>query len=492
MISFAIYAMVYLGSALMLYNIYGFIRYARSLRGQKNWEKHNKVLYIPIILLIFFLAGYLAIGIFGKPDIIVSGILFGGSIFVFVIYKLMTLITKRIIEGEHLRAELMAAEESSRAKSDFLSSMSHEMRTPLNVIIGLDSLALGEKDLSPDTRHRLEKIGDSAKYLLGIINNILELNNSETEKLEPKKEQFSLCAAIRQVNAIIGTLCADKGLTYSFTVPDRGECIYIGDELMIKQVLLTLLDNAVKYTDAPGRVELSIDCSPSEGDIRYLQFRVSDTGEGIDSDFLPHVFDAFSREDASATSSGGSGLGLAVAKSYIEHMGGTISVESEKNKGSVFTIILSMPFVAGADEDPPKQDAEEVTLENKHILIVEDIPENAEIVSDLLEIEDALPEHAENGKIAVDMFSRSPLDYYDAVLMDLRMPVMDGLTATRTIRALDRADAATVPIIALSANAFEKDIQQSLEAGMNAHLAKPADADMLYSTIKKYISMTRR
>ena len=487
MMNFAIYAMVYLGSALMLYNIYGFINYARSLHGQENLKEHNKILYIPIILLIFFLAGYLAIGIFGRPDLMVSSILFGGSIFVFVIYKLIVRITARISEGERLHAELMAAEQSSRAKNVFLASVSHEMRTPLNVIIGLDTLALSEAGLSTDTKYRLEKIGDSAKYLLGLINNILELNNSEIEKPETKKEPFSLGDAVRQVNAIVSTLCADKGLDYSCTVPDNAMGKYIGDEAVVKQSLLCLLDNAVRYTPAPGQVELSIECDHRESGCHELRFTITDTGVGIDRDFLPHVFDAFSREDSTATSSGGSGLGLAVTKGYVENMGGTISVESEKNKGSVFTICLSLPAVA--EEEVSIKPYEEISLEQKRILIVEDIPENAEIVADLLEIEGVITAHAPNGKIALDMFRDSELYYYDAILMDLRMPVMDGLTATREIRALRREDAPVVPIIALSANAFETDIRHSLDAGMNAHIAKPADADELYSTIKKYIGL---
>ncbi len=489
MIRFITCAMVFLGSLLMIYNIYGFVRFAREIKNKKGWDENNRILYIPIILLIFFLLGYIAVGIFGNPDLIVSGILFGGSIFVFVIYELLTNITKRVSESERLEAQLMAAEQSSRAKSEFLESMSHEMRTPMNVIIGLDTVALSEPDLSPQTRHRLEKIGESAKYLLGLINNILDLNSSGADKIKIKKEPFSLSDAVRQVNAMVSVLCAEKGLSYSFDAPEEIDGEYIGDETVIKQVLFAMLDNAVKYTDS-GEVKLLLDCTKETDNIRSIRFTVSDTGIGMEQEFLQHVFEVFAREDQSETGMGGSGLGLAVAKRHIEEMGGTITVKSEKNKGSVFAFTLPLEYIETEDAPQPVED-EEVTLEGRRILIVEDVPENAEIVADLLELEEAETEHAENGKIAVDMFNASPPGYYDAVLMDLRMPVMDGFTATREIRALDRADAARVPIIALSANAFETDINRSLAAGMNAHLAKPADADQLYSTIKKFIALSR-
>ena len=442
------------------------------------------------MLLILFFIGYLAVGIFGDPDLIVSGILFGGSIFVFVMYKLMTHIKDMISEGELINAKLIAAEESNRAKTDFLASVSHEMRTPMNVIIGLDTIALREPDLSPDNRHRLEKIGESAKYLLGLINNILELNNAKTHEFEIKNELFSLSDSLRQVNAIASSLCEDKGLSYEFEYSDDVDGSYLGDETVLKQVLLILLDNAVKYTDAPGTVKLSLYFTEEDSGARTVRFTVSDTGKGIDSAFLPRIFDAFACENQSMTGGIGTGLGLAVAKGYVERMGGSITAENGKDKGAVFSIMLPMTIIA-EDPESQREQTEEITLEGKRILIVEDIPENAEIVADLLELEGVVSEHAENGKIGVDMFRESPIGYYDAVLMDLRMPVMDGLTATREIRNSNRADAGTIPIIALSANAFETDIKKSLDAGMNAHLAKPADADQLYATINKFISLNK-
>ncbi|MBR3538437.1 MAG: response regulator, partial [Eubacterium sp.] len=208
-----------------------------------------------------------------------------------------------------------------------------------------------------------------------------------------------------------------------------------------------------------------------------------DTGIGMDEEFISHVFDAFSKEDEGITNRfGGSGLGLSVTKKAVDLMGGSINVESKKGKGSSFTVTL--PFRITEKKAPVLPQKEESNLEGKKILIVEDLPENAEIVADLLELEGVETEHAENGQVALEMFRNRDAGYYDAILMDLRMPVMDGLTATREIRALTRPDAKTIPIIALTANAFDSDIKASLSAGMNVHLAKPTDADLLYLTLK--------
>jgi len=486
MLRWAIYAMVYLGSALMVYNICGFVRFARFVKGLKAWSGEDHLLYIPIVLLVLFLMGYLAVGIFGRPDLIVSVILFGGSIFVYVVYRLLSGITLKIVESEQVEARLLAAEESNRAKTGFLASVSHEMRTPMNVILGLDSVALKNPDLPAETRCHLEKIGQSGRHLLGLINNMLDMNRIETGALEVRHSEFSLADALDQVCAIAHTLCEDKGLTWDFSAAEDARGRFVGDELQLKQVLLSILDNAVKYTDAPGTVSLAVTCASEREDVRTLRFAVRDTGIGIDREFLPRIFEAFTQEDASSTNRyGGSGLSLARTKHVVELMGGTLAVESEKNVGSVFTVTLALPR---AEESAPPPAAETpVSLEGRRILIVEDLPENAEIVQDLLELEGAETEHAENGQVALDMVSRAPLWYYDAILMDLRMPVMDGLEATRRIRALEREDAGAVPIIALTANAFESDVRQSLAAGMNEHLAKPTDADTLYAVLKRQI-----
>ena len=483
-----IYGMIYLGSALMVFNIFGFIRFARKVKKQSGWKTENKILYVPIVLLALFLAGYLAVGIFGKPDLIIAAILFGGSVFVSVMYFLLDRITDRILEKEHLEAKLMAAEESSRAKTEFLSEISHEMRTPLNVILGLSTLSLTDPGLSGETRARVEKTGQNAEQMLGIVNNIIDLNSLENGEFIAKNDVFSLDDVLRSLNGIIRARCDEKGLTYEYTCGDGVLGGYLGDNLRVKQVLFNLLDNAVKYTDAPGTVRLTV--TREAGGSKELVFAVEDTGVGIAPEFLTRIFDPFSKEETGATSRhGGSGLGLAVTRSIVNLMGGKLDVKSEKGVGSVFTV--SLPLKEALLPEAEKEPAGEETLEGKRILIAEDVPENAEIVADLLELEGAESEHAENGKIAVEMFNAAPPGYYDAILMDLRMPVMDGITAAKEIRRLSKADASTVPILALTANALECDVKESLNAGMNTHLSKPADSEKLYAALKQYIKAAK-
>ena len=488
MLQILITLMIYLGAALMVYNIYGFIRYARYIKSLKGWDKDDKTLNIPIVLLIFFLIGYVVVGTFGNPDIVMAGILFGGSVFVYIIYRFLSSISEKIVKNEQLESKLKVAEESSRAKTSFLASISHEMRTPMNVILGLDELALKDPDIKPETKESLEKIGQSGRHLLEMINNILEMNDIQSGSYEIKKEEFSLREALDQVNTVVRTLCEKKGLSYDFRVSGDAAGWYRGDPGKLRQSLLKVLDNAVKFTDQPGTVRLEVRAVSEDSNIKTLKFVISDTGVGIAPEFLPRVFDIFTQEDSTFTKKyGGSGLSLAVTKETVELMGGTITAASEPGKGSTFTITLPLEDVEHEMEEAEAK-AEKVELSGRRILVVEDIQENAEIVMDLLELEDVTSEHAENGKVAVDMFSASPEGYYDAVLMDLRMPVMDGLEATRQIRALDHPDARKIPIIALTANAFDSDVKATMDAGMDAHLAKPADSDLLYYTIKQQIA----
>ena len=541
MIRFAVYAMVYLGAALMVFNIYGFVRFAWFMRQQQAFRNRRAVLYVPVILLVLFLIGYVLIGLVGSPDLIIGGVLFGGSIFVYIMYRLFGIVTRRLLENEALQTELVAAEKANAAKTSFLSSVSHEMRTPLNVIMGLDRIAMKDETLREETRQMLDKIRLSAEHLLGLINNILDMNRIETGSLTPLQKEFSLEVPLRQVSAIAQTLCEEKGLAYSCTVQDGAPGRYLGDATELGKILLSILENAVKYTDA-GSVHMQVDfeeeaereesadekdrasadgagtADRTAGRERVLRFTVTDTGIGIAPEFLPKLFEAFTQEDASSTSRyGGSGLSLSLARRLAGMMGGTVTAESEKNTGSAFTVTVKLPYLGGPEPDtdalPEKAAAEQVrgtvppeataegspsgaeasatgdglSLEGRRVLIVEDIPENAEIVQDLLELEGVVTEHVENGLLAVQRFEETPPGFFDAILMDLRMPVMDGLEASRRIRASGHADAKRIPIIALTANAFESDVRQTAEAGMNAHLAKPTDVDLLYSTLRELI-----
>ena len=498
MVTVLIYTLVYLGAALMVYNIIGFSRYAHYVKALQSRKENSALLHTPIVLLIMFLFGYLLVGIFGKPDLIVSGILFFGSVFVFIMYLLLFRITRRIVDNDRLKARLMAAEETNRVKSSFLAGFSHEMRTPMNVIIGLDNLALKDETLSPQTRSQLEKIGHSANHLLELINNILDLNRIETGKLTVQNEPFAMVSALEQVNAMTQSLCYEKGLDYRYVCEEEAVGWFEGDDRMLKQALIAVLENAVKYTEAPGEVRLTADVlhEKEKPGFKTLRFRVRDTGKGIDNEFLPHVFELFSQENTGATAEyGGNGMGLALTKQMMDMLGGEVSIQSEKEKGTEVTIVL--PMAVCEEPKTPQEDVsdksfETVSLAGRRALIVEDLPENAEIVADLLELEGMESDHAENGKIGVEMFAASKAGQYDVILMDLRMPVMDGLTATKAIRELDHPDAQRIPIIAVTANAFYTDVEQTLAAGMNEHLAKPTDAEILYGTIKKHIGVTER
>lgn len=552
-----------------------------------------------------------------------------------ILFDIYDRIQKRERQAE---VEKALAEESSRAKTSFLSNMSHEIRTPMNAIIGLDNIALRNPNLQPQTREQLEKIGASAKHLLGLINDILDMSRIESGRMVLKNEEFSFREFLDQINIIINGQCQDKGLHYECRIVGNPSDFYFGDDMKLKQVLINILGNSVKFTEAPGKVTLTAEQLGREGDSCKLRFTMSDTGIGMDKEYIPKIFEAFSQEDATATNRyGGSGLGMAITKNFVEIMGGEIHVDSEKGVGSTFTVTLSMKasqrtahleqgislpdnmralvvdddeiarkharavletlgiqadcekdaaqalallqkahaegkaytllltdykmpgmdgleltralrgFDGGStlviiltgyngdtlDEEAVKNGADGVMakpifadslmrrihallmfkagssseetadkiadetagetqrdLSGRRILMAEDVDQNAEILADLLELEDMESEHAKNGAEAVRMFSESSPGYYDAILMDMRMPVMDGLAATRAIRALDHPDAKRIPIIAMTANVFDEDVERSREAGMNAHLGKPIEPERLYDTLAELLTKT--
>ena len=397
-----------------------------------------------------------------------------------------------------IEVEKARAEENSRAKSSFLSNMSHEIRTPMNAIIGLKNLALRDPDITPHTRDYLEKIGSSANHLLGLINDILDMSRIESGRVIVKEEEFSFEEFLNQINIIISGQCQDKHLKYDCNIIGEVEDYYIGDDLKLKQVLINILGNSVKFTDSPGNVMLTVEQISEMDETCRLQFVMQDTGIGMDPEFIPKLFENFSQEDISNTNKyGGSGLGMAISKNLVEMMDGDIEVESQKGKGTKFTVTVPLAKVIkdsseekhiDNSEKPLSEKEIEDVLSGKRILIAEDVDQNAEILADILEIEDVLSERAPNGEEAVNMFSNSGEGFYSAILMDVRMPVMDGLDATKSIRKLEHPDAKTIPIIAMTANVFDEDVERSMEVGMDAHLSKPVEPDKLFETMARLIS----
>ncbi len=390
----------------------------------------------------------------------------------------------QMAKGRALREALVAAQDANRAKTAFLSSMSHEIRTPMNAIIGLDSLALRKDTLDPDTRQYLEKIGDSAQHLLELINDILDMSRIESGNMILRNEAFSLRTMLDMINSMVSTQCDAKGLDYDSRIIGEVSDNYMGDQMKLKEVLINILSNAIKFTDAPGSVTVTIESTAVYGDQATLRFDVEDTGIGMDSSFVPKVFDAFAQEHDDRTNRYGStGLGMAITKNIVETMNGTISVESQKNVGTRFTVIIPLRLcedIVKTDDNEGEEEAsgsfnQTASLSGRHILLAEDVAINVEILKEILKVKGAVIDHAENGKVALDMFKNRKKGYYDAILMDIRMPEMDGLEATEKIRGLKRPDAAHIPVVALTANAFDEDVQRSLQAGMNAHLSKPPD-----------------
>ena len=481
------------GSILMAYNIYRYVRYTQALLRRNGWEHERRTLLFPIVLLVCFLMGYLFVGTLGDPGPVVACILLGGSIFVYCMISFLAHITDRIEENVRLAAQLASAEEASRAKSSFLSTMSHEIRTPLNAIIGLNAISLQEEGLTSSLRDRLEKVEESARHLLALINNILDMNRIEAGQMALAEKPFSLQDLQSHVCAIIEGQCIAKGLTYRCEIVGAPDTRYIGDVTKLRQVLINILGNSVKFTEAPGVISSRVEQDlSSEDGVGTLRFTLSDTGVGMDEEFIPKLFGTFTQEHASTTTSyGGSGLGMAITKRIVELMGGTIDVQSQKGVGTTVVITVKLPICEEqAGEDSPTSlvcgtnvPQADISLAGRHILIAEDMDINAEILGAVLEMRGISHERALNGRQAVDLFSESAEGHFDAVLMDVRMPVMDGLSATRAIRALERRDASRVPIVALTANAFDDDVRQSLDAGMDAHLSKPIDPDLLYDTL---------
>lgn len=381
------------------------------------------------------------------------------------------------------------------AKTDFLSRMSHDMRTPMNGILGLVELA-SPQDSKDELLHSLDKIGQSGQYLLGLINDTLDFQKIESGKLELNLEIVNCRNIFDNVIDMINKMAADKGVDFIITNRNTNLDWYIRvDALRIRQILMNLLSNAVKFTPKGGVVELEFECLGKDGMISHDVIHIRDNGVGMSEDFVQNkLFRPFMQETNEMSKYyAGSGLGLSIVKSLVELMGGKIEVESKIGEGTTFTIYLDFERVDkkealeySQEKMQKKGDSTEI-LNGKRILLVEDHPLNAEVARRILEKAGCHVCWKQDGKQAVDEFAAAAAYFYDAVLMDIRMPKMDGFEATRHIRSSQKEDASTIPIIAMTANAFDTDREESLKAGMNAHLSKPIDQKILYHTLAEQI-----
>jgi signal transduction histidine kinase/CheY-like chemotaxis protein/PAS domain-containing protein len=397
-------------------------------------------------------------------------------------------------EQEQMRLlgeEKRAAEAASIAKSEFLSRMSHDMRTPLNGIIGMTYLTR-EMALPQKAMENLAKIDTSSKFLLSLINDVLDMSKAESGKIELCPEPYPVDEFADYINSIIAPLCEERSQKFTFEpVEILDGVVPLFDKLRINQVVFNLLSNAVKYTPEGGNILYRVVEKRLSGDRMSMHIDIVDNGVGMSEKFQKVLFDPFTQENRVDTAEmRGSGLGLAIAKRLIDAMGGTISVSSELGKGTAFAMDFLLDCVPSENKkDDRKSDADAAQrLAGRHILLCEDHPLNQEIAKTILEERHAIVTVAGDGDAGVKTFLSSSIGFFDAVLMDLRMPVMGGIDATKAIRALCRPDAKTVPIIAMTADAFAEDVQKCLDAGMNGHVAKPIAPDKLYAALALHLA----
>lgn len=387
-----------------------------------------------------------------------------------------------------LKNALRRAEEGSRAKSSFLFAMSHDLRTPMNAIIGYAELMeahWGEKEV---TTNYLQKLKGASQFLLALIGNVLEIARIESGKETLTEAPWNLMKLEETLDILLDGEISRKQLTVNRNVNIRHANVYC-DALKIREIIMNLLSNAVKYTSEGGKIVLDIDEKPSARDgFMTLQIRVSDNGIGISKEYVPYIFDAFTRERSSSESGIiGTGLGLHIVKSFVDLMNGDISVKSEPGKGTCFTVEISCRKIPEEElQQQMEEQPENVSLAGRRLLLAEDNGLNAEIAMTILQDADAEVELAADGKIAVDKLQDVPVGYYDAILMDIQMPNMNGYEATKAIRKLTD-ERAKMPIIAMTANAFEEDRQAALAAGMDDYVAKPVEISELFRTIMKHL-----
>lgn len=386
-----------------------------------------------------------------------------------------------------LQMALETAEKANAAKTAFLSRVSHDMRTPLNGILGLTTIL--KDNITDNTIAReLKELELSGRYLLNLINDTLDVSRIENGKMELHPAVCNGKNLFSNVLSLVKTNAKAKNIELHISAESIPCTMLYVDIGRLEQIFMNVIGNAIKFTPENGRIDINVTSLSVESDVIIEKIEIRDYGIGMSSEFLPHIFEAFSQEDTSRTSSNqGTGLGMAITKQIVSLMGGEILVESELGAGTCFTIIVKLQIASDEQikvwEKSRISISREEGLSGKRVLLCEDHPLNTKIAIKLLEAKGMLVEHAENGQIGVELFQQSDEGFYDVVLMDIRMPVMDGLDAARAIRTLSRKDAQTIPIVAMTANAFAEDMKQTKEAGMNVHLSKPIQTELLYSTL---------
>lgn len=386
-----------------------------------------------------------------------------------------------------LEEQTIAAQAASQAKSDFLARMSHEIRTPLNAIIGMTHIAKRNRSAG-ETQNAVEQIEVASSHLLDLVNDVLDMSKIEAGQLKLLTESFSLQAVINEISMAISPRCAARGINFSSDISSISNAAILGDKMRLKQVLFNLLDNAVKFTPEDGEISLTVTKLNENDDHELLRFAVQDSGIGIREKKIDSLFNAFEQaENTISANYGGTGLGLAISQNLIAQMGGEIKVESTVGKGSCFFFDLNFQKGDSLDAGDNSNSLESLNLQDNTILIVEDIEINRFIVSELLIDTNVKIEEAIDGLEAVEKFKSSPVGYYDLIFMDIQMPNMNGYEATEKIRGLSRNDAKTVPIVAMTANAYTEDIEKAKAAGMNAHLSKPIKINKLAQTLTSFL-----
>ena len=398
---------------------------------------------------------------------------------------------KKLKKAKDITTEaLQTAENANKAKTDFLSNMSHDIRTPMNAIIGMTSLIRHDAGNKAKVIEYADKIDISSQHLLGIINNVLDMSKIEAGKTVFKYTDFSILDFITELNTIFHSQIDEKNQTLTIIKENIRHEWVNGDQVHLMQIFSNLVSNAVKYTQEGGKIQFLVEeCETKSSVYAKYRFLVSDNGMGMSADFKDTIFDAFTRAESSMTNKiQGTGLGMAITKNLVEAMGGTIDVESELGQGSCFEVLIDLRiaedrFVSSAEQAEKDEPAGNV-LKGMRFLCAEDNELNAEILMELLKIEGAECTICENGKRVLEAFEQSAPGDYDMILMDVQMPVMNGYEATKAIRRSSHELAMTIPIIAMTANAFSEDIQHSLAAGMNAHVSKPVEMKVLEKTIR--------